>query len=67
MFSIGFIELFAIFVLALVLLGPKDLLDLSKTIAKIFGELKNITNEVSKNLNFKIMEDKKNEDKEISN
>lgn len=59
MFSVGIFELIAIFVVALLILGPKDLLDLSKTIAKSIGELKNITNEVSKNLDFKLIEDKK--------
>ena len=66
MFSVGIVELVAIFVVALLLLGPKDLLDLSKTIARFIGEVKNIADEVSKSLNFRITASKKTSSKESS-
>ncbi len=66
MFSVGIVELVAIFVVALLLLGPKDLLDLSKTIARFIGEIKNIADEVSKSFNFRITESKKTLNKKVS-
>ena len=66
MFSVGIVELVAIFVVALLLLGPKDLLDLSKTIARFIVEVKNIADEVSKSLNFRITASKKTSSKESS-
>lgn len=45
MFNIGFSEMLAIGVIALVFIGPKQLPAIARTIGKILGEVRRATNE----------------------
>lgn len=58
MLGIGTAELLIIFVIALLLLGPKDLLNTSKIIARLVGELRNAVSEASKSLDFNFKKEK---------
>ena len=58
MLGIGTTELLTIFVIALLLLGPKDLLNTSKIVARLISDLRNVITEMSKNLDFSFKKDK---------
>ena len=58
MLGIGTIELLTIFVIALLLLGPKELLNTSKIIARLISDLRCVITEVSKNLDFSFKKEK---------
>ena len=50
MFTASIFELLTVILIALILLGPKEILDLSKVIAKTFNELRNISKDLFKTL-----------------
>jgi Tat protein translocase TatB subunit len=51
MFNIGAPELLLIFIIALIVLGPKKLPDLARTLGKVVGEFRKATDELKANLN----------------
>jgi twin arginine-targeting protein translocase TatB len=51
MFNIGAPELFLIFIIALIVLGPQKLPDLARTLGKVVGEFRKATDELKANLN----------------
>ena len=51
MFNIGAPELFLIFIIALIVLGPQKLPDLARTLGKIVGEFRKATDDFKENLN----------------
>jgi len=53
MFSIGLFELFALFCLALIFLGPQSLLDLAKDIARIFHHLRAVRDDLNQQIQQK--------------
>lgn len=46
MFGIGFGELIIIFIIALIVLGPKRLPEVAKTVAKVYREVMGVVNDV---------------------
>jgi Tat protein translocase TatB subunit len=62
MFGIGFQELIIIAVIALIVVGPKKLPDLAKTLGKSFGEFKKATEGMTEELKDTLKEDKKQDD-----
>ncbi len=61
--NLGFPELVVLFILALLLFGPKKLPELGKSIGKAITEFKKATNEVKDNLEKEVEEDKNKEEK----
>jgi len=51
MFGIGFWELIVIFIVALIVLGPKRLPEVAKTIAKLYREVMGVVNDVKTSIN----------------
>lgn len=47
MFNFGFSELFALAVLALLVIGPKQLPELARNVAKLLNEFKRLTSQVT--------------------
>jgi len=62
MFGIGMQELIIIAVIALIIVGPKKLPDLAKTLGKGFSEFKKATEEITDDLKETMKEDKKQDD-----
>ncbi len=59
MFGIGFQELIIIAIIALLIVGPKKLPDLAKTLGKGFRDFKNTTEGVTEDLKDALKEDEK--------
>jgi Tat protein translocase TatB subunit len=59
MFGIGWQELIIIAIVALLIVGPKKLPDLAKTLGKGFKEFKNATDGITENLKESLKEDEK--------
>lgn len=64
MFGIGMQELIIIAVIALIVVGPKKLPDLAKTLGKVFNEFKKATEGITDDLKETLKEDKKQDDDE---
>jgi Tat protein translocase TatB subunit len=62
MFGIGIQELIIIAVIALIVVGPKKLPDLAKTLGKGFSEFKKATEGITDDLKETLKEDKKQDD-----
>ena len=62
MFNIGFQEIIIIAVIALLIVGPKKLPDLAKTLGKSFGELRRATNGLTDDIKQTFKEDEKQDD-----
>jgi Tat protein translocase TatB subunit len=62
MFGIGMQELIIIAVIALIIVGPKKLPDLAKTLGKGFSEFKKATDGITDDLKETMKEDKKQDD-----
>jgi Tat protein translocase TatB subunit len=67
MFGIGMQELIIIAIIALIIVGPKKLPDLAKTLGKGFSEFKKATEGVTEDLKETLKEDKKPDDDEWKN
>ena len=52
MFGIGMPEMLLILVIALIVMGPKKLPDLAKSIGRAFGEFKRATSEIKESLDI---------------
>ena len=58
MFNLGMSELFVIFGLALLVVGPKKLPEVARALGKAFWEIKNLTNNIKDEMNIDtLMED----------
>jgi twin arginine-targeting protein translocase TatB len=62
MFGIGMQELIIIAIIALIIVGPKKLPDLAKTLGKGFSEFKKATEGITDDLKETLKEDKKQDD-----
>ena len=62
MFGIGMQELILIAIIALIVVGPKKLPDLAKTLGKGFSEFKKATEGITDDLKETLKEDKKQDD-----
>jgi Tat protein translocase TatB subunit len=62
MFGIGMQELILIAIIALIVVGPKKLPDLAKTLGKGFSEFKKATEGITDELKETMKEDKKQDD-----
>ena len=60
-------ELIIIAIIALIVVGPKKLPDLAKTLAKGFSEFKKATEGITDDLKETLKEDKKPDDDELKN
>ena len=52
MFNIGPLELFVVFVVALIVIGPKKLPDLARALGRAIGEFKRATSELQSNFDL---------------
>ena len=57
MFNIGFQELLIIAIIALLIVGPKKLPDLAKTLGKTFGEVRRATEDITDGFKKTLQED----------
>ncbi len=62
MFGIGIQELIIIVIIALIIVGPKKLPDLAKTLGKGFNEFKKATDGITEDIKDTLKEDKKPDD-----
>jgi Tat protein translocase TatB subunit len=62
MFGIGMQELIIIAIIALIIVGPKKLPDLAKTLGKGFSEFKRATDGMTDDLKETLKEDEKRDD-----
>jgi Tat protein translocase TatB subunit len=67
MFGIGLQELIIIAIIALIVVGPKKLPDLAKTLGKGFSEFKKATEGITDDLKDTLKDDKKPDDDEWKN
>ncbi len=63
MFGIGSTELLVILVVALVVLGPKSLPGIAKTIGKVMGEFRRVSNDLQRTMNAEIAQEEHEERK----
>lgn len=54
MFGIGSTELLVIFVVALIVLGPKSIPQIAKTLGKAMGEFKKVSTEFQRTMNVEV-------------
>jgi TatA/E family protein of Tat protein translocase len=52
MFGLGFQEIIVILIIALLVIGPRKLPDLAKTLGKAFREFKNATDDLKQNFDI---------------
>ncbi len=57
MFGIGSTELIVIFVVALLVLGPKSLPGIAKTLGKVMGEFRRVTTEFQRTMNAEVAQE----------
>ncbi len=57
MFGIGSTELLVILVVALVILGPKSLPGIAKTLGKVMGEFRRVSTEFQRTMNAEVAQD----------
>ncbi len=57
MFGIGSTELLVILIVALVVLGPKSLPGIAKTLGKAMGEFRRVTNEFQRTMNAEVAQE----------
>ncbi len=57
MFGIGSTEILVIIVVALVVLGPKSLPGIAKTVGKVMGEFRKVTTEFQRTMNAEVAQD----------
>ncbi len=67
MFGIGMQELIIIVIIALIIVGPKKLPELAKTLGKGFSEFKRATDGITDDLKETMKEDEKKNDDEWKN
>ncbi len=65
MFGIGMPEMLLIAALALIVLGPKKLPDLARSLGKGFAEFKRATNELKSTIDLEIKAEDERHDKEL--
>ncbi len=63
MFGIGSTELLVILVVALVVLGPKSLPGIAKTVGKVMGEFRRVTTDLQRTMNAEIAQEEHEERK----
>lgn len=66
MFGIGMTEMILIAALALIILGPKKLPDLARSLGKGFAEFKRATNELKSTIDLEIKAEDERHKKEVS-
>jgi Tat protein translocase TatB subunit len=54
MFGMGLQELIMIFILALIIFGPKKMPELAKTLGKFFGSFKRAAEDIKNDISFQI-------------
>lgn len=67
MFNIGFQELIIIAIIALLIVGPKKLPDLAKSLGKGFGELRRAADDITDDVKNTFKEDEKPDDDGLKN
>ncbi|RLB75539.1 MAG: twin-arginine translocase subunit TatB, partial [Deltaproteobacteria bacterium] len=65
MFGIGMTEMVLIAALALIILGPKKLPDLARSLGKGFAEFKRATNELKSTIDLEIKAEDERHNKEV--
>jgi sec-independent protein translocase protein TatB len=63
MFGIGGMELLVIFLVALIVLGPKSLVDISRTLGKVMGEFRRVSTDFQRTLNTEAAREDENQRK----
>lgn len=64
MFGIGSTEFIVILLVALLVLGPKSLAKVTRTVGKYVGEFKRVSTEFQRTLNAEVAEEERQEKKE---
>ncbi len=64
MFGIGSTEFLVILLVALLVLGPKSLAKVTKTVGKYVGEFRKVSTEFQRTLNAEVAEEERQENKE---
>ncbi len=64
MFGIGSTEFLVILLVALLVLGPKSLAKVTKTVGKYVGEFRRVSTEFQRTLNAEVAEEERQEKKE---
>ncbi|MBQ9407289.1 MAG: twin-arginine translocase subunit TatB [Desulfovibrio sp.] len=66
MFGIGSTELLVILVVALIVLGPKSLAKVTRTLGKVMGEFRRVSTDFQRTLNAEAAEDERRERREAT-